>query len=108
LLSVLQGEIGVTVALCLVSICYAFMMNATSGELGDAVDRRGMSCYSIVYAVYNVAYSAGQIAANAFASTAAGRLGFLQILLCVSAALILATPLLLRSPAPIAALQPVK
>jgi MFS family permease len=96
LLSVFRGDIGVTVGLCLVSISYAFMLNPTSAELGDAVDRRGMTCYSVVYAIYNIAYSVGMLGTDAFASIASSKLSFLQILLCVSAALVIATPFLLR------------
>jgi MFS transporter, DHA1 family, solute carrier family 18 (vesicular amine transporter), member 1/2 len=107
LLSIFHGEIGVTIGMCLLSISYAFMLNPTSAELGNAVDRRGMTCYSAVYAIYNVAYSVGMIGTNAFASIAASRLGFLQILLCVSAALVIAIPFLLRdSVAPSTAPQP--
>jgi DHA1 family solute carrier family 18 vesicular amine transporter 1/2 len=107
LLSLYGGDVGVTIGLCLVSISYAFMLNPTSAELGDAVDRRGMTCYSAVYAIYNVAYSVGMLGTNAFASIASSRLSFLQILLCVSAALVIATPFLLRdSAAPSTAPQP--
>jgi hypothetical protein len=107
LLSLFRGEIGVTIGMCLVSISYAFMLNPTSAELGNAVDRRGMTCYSAAYAIYNVAYSVGMIGTNAFASIAALRLGFLEILLCVSAVLVISIPFLLRdSAAPSTAPQP--
>ena len=45
LLSVFHGIVGIAVGLCLVSVCYAFMLNPTSAELGNAVDRRGLTCY---------------------------------------------------------------
>jgi hypothetical protein len=86
------GLIGVT--LCLVNISYAFMLNPASAELADAVDRAGMSCYSMVYAVYNIAYSIGMMATTAIAAATAGFLGFRGDLLCVSAVLILSTVLL--------------
>jgi len=95
LLSLYKGAIPAAVALCLVSVCYAFMLNPTSAELGNAVDRRGMSCYAAVYAIYNIAYAIGQMAASGFASAASSSLGFLQVLLCVSGALIVFIPLLL-------------
>ena len=79
--------------LCLVSMSFAFMLNPTSAELGNAVDRRGLKCYTAVYAVYNIAYSVGMMASNAVA-TAAGHLQFYQTLLCVSAVLIISLPLL--------------
>jgi sugar phosphate permease len=99
LLALVEGRTAITVALCLLSVAFAFLLNPTSAELGNAIDRRGMSCYSVVYAIYNIAYSAGMIATNAFAASAAARLSFLQILLCVSGALILAIPFLLRQSA---------
>jgi MFS transporter, DHA1 family, solute carrier family 18 (vesicular amine transporter), member 1/2 len=90
-----NSAIAAAVGLCVVSICYAFMLNPTSAELGNAVDRRGMSCYGAVYAIYNITYAVGQMASSGFASAASSRLSFFQALLCVSAALILFTPFLL-------------
>jgi hypothetical protein len=105
----LHGMVGVTIGLCLVSVAYAFMLNPTSAELGNAVDRRGLTCYSAVYAIYNIAYSVGMMATNAFASAAASSLGSLRTLLCVSAALILAVPFLLKTAAaPLASSQPAR
>ena len=82
------------VALCLVNISYAFMLNPASAELGNVVDRAGMSCYSAVYAVYNIAYSVGMVVTTVVASATVGFLGFRGALLCVSAVLILSTVLL--------------
>ena len=53
---------------------FAFTLNPASAELGNAVDRRGLSCYAAVYAVYNIAYSVGMMATNGLAGIAA-RLG---------------------------------
>ena len=91
-------------ALCLVSIAFAFALNPTSAELGNAVDRRGLSCYAAVYAIYNIAYSVGMIATNALAASAASSLGFENVLLCAGAALLVCVPLLLlkESPLPVA------
>jgi MFS family permease len=100
LLSLYEGAVAATAGLCLVSISYAFMLNPTSAELGNAVDRMGMSCYAAVYAVYNIAYAIGQMASSSFASAASQRLSFSATLLCVSAALIVFTPLLLLKEAP--------
>ena len=97
LLALFPGIVGAAIAFCLVSVCYAFMLNPTSAELGNAVDRRGLTCYGAVYAVYNIAYALGQMAASGFASATASRMSFTTILLCVSAALVLFTPLLLQS-----------
>jgi MFS transporter, DHA1 family, solute carrier family 18 (vesicular amine transporter), member 1/2 len=81
--------------LCLVSISFAFLLNPASAELGDAVDRAGTSCYSAVYALYNIVYSLGMLSTAALASTAVRFLGFWGVLVGVSAILILSTPLLL-------------
>ncbi|HTV44829.1 MAG TPA: MFS transporter [Stellaceae bacterium] len=107
-LSFYRGPIAVTLGLCAVSVCYAFMLNPTSAALGNAVDRRGLCCYAAVYAIYNIAYAVGQMAASGFASSAAAHLGFTKVLLCVSAALIIFTPILLLGDAspPRAASQP--
>jgi MFS transporter, DHA1 family, solute carrier family 18 (vesicular amine transporter), member 1/2 len=96
LLGLYQATIPAAIGLCVVAICYAFMLNPTSAELGNAVDRRGLTCYAAVYAVYNIAYAVGQMAASGFASAASARLGFFHTLLCVSAVLLVFTPLLLR------------
>jgi MFS family permease len=84
----------IAVALCLVNVSYAFMLNPASAELANAADRAGMSCYSAVYAVYNIAYSIGMLATSAIASATARTLGFRGALLCVSAVLIVSTVLL--------------
>lgn len=86
----------VCVAVTMVYISFAFMLNPASAELGNVVDRAGMSCYSAVYAVYNIVYSLGMLATAALASTAARFLGFLGALLCISALLLLCMPLLWR------------
>jgi MFS family permease len=100
-LGLLRGAIAAGIGLCLVSVCYAFMLNPTSAELGDAVDRRSLSCYAAVYAIYNIAYALGQMAASSFASAASVRLSSFQVLLCVSAALFVFIPLLLLRPSPV-------
>ena len=74
--------------LCLVNVSYAFVLNPTSAELGNAVDRRGMNCYAAVYAIYNIAYSLGMVSADCFASSVAEFLSFQQILLIMSGVLI--------------------
>ena len=102
LLGLLPGIVLTGFGLCLVSMSFAFMLNPTSAELGNAVDRRGLRCYTAVYAVYNIAYSIGMMASNTVA-TAAGHLQFYQTLLCVSAVLVLSLPLLIKgTPAPAA------
>ncbi|HJU17107.1 MAG TPA: MFS transporter [Stellaceae bacterium] len=94
LLSLFRSASGAAAGMCLVSLCYAFMLNPTSAELGNAVDRRGLSCYAAVYAVYNIAYAVGQMAASAFASAASSRLSFFHAMLIVGIALAIFAPLL--------------
>jgi len=100
-LSLCRGAIPAAIGLSVVSVCYAFMLNPTSAELGNAVDRRGLTCYAAVYAIYNIAYAVGQMAASGFASAAAASLSFLHVLLCVSALIIVFIPLLLLRPLPV-------
>jgi MFS family permease len=97
-LGLLRGAIAAGIGLCVVSVSYAFMLNPTSAELGDAVDRRGLGCYAAVYAIYNIAYAVGQMAASSFASAASAHLSFFQVLLCISTALFVFIPLLLLRP----------
>jgi hypothetical protein len=103
LLGITPGIVLTGAALCLVSIAFAFALNPTSAELGNAVDRRGLSCYAAVYAVYNIAYSIGMIATNALAASVASSLGFQQVLLCASAALLVCVPLLVLKDEPASA-----
>ena len=84
--------IGVT--LCLANMSYAFMLNPASAELGNVVDRAGMSCYSAVYAVYNIVYSIGMLVTTVLASAAVTILNFWGVLLCASAILLLSIPAL--------------
>ena len=94
LLACFRGILLTGLALCLVNGMFAFMLNPASAELGNEVDRSGVSSYSAVYAVYNVVYSVGMLATSVLTSAAAYSLGFFRVLLCVSAVLILCTPLL--------------
>src|SRR5262245_22102479 len=92
LLGVVQGIIATGAVVCIVSVCYAFMLDPTTAELGNAVDRRGMTCYSAVYAIFNIVYAIGMVAIDATSYIATTR--FPLVLLCVSVVLILATPFL--------------
>ncbi|MGH9550661.1 MAG: hypothetical protein ACRD3W_14875, partial [Terriglobales bacterium] len=49
-----------------------------------------------VYAVYNITYSLGMMGADSLASYCAERISFLQILLSMSAMLLLCIPLILK------------
>ncbi len=87
--------------LCLVTIAYAFTINPTSAELGDAVDRRGSSSYAVAYAVYNLAYAIGMIGVDTyieFVTDSAHHLQLLHILLIVSGLFMLCLPLFLFKP----------
>lgn len=100
LLAVVHGIIAAGAILCLVSIAYAFTLNPTSAELGNAVDRRGLDCYAAVYAVYNIAYSLGMMGTDAFAAAIADQVSFLQALLMVSALILVCVPIFLLAGAP--------
>ncbi|MGC2212084.1 MAG: MFS transporter [Silvibacterium sp.] len=99
-LALFRGVILVGVTLSLVNISYAFMLNPASAELGNVVDRSGMSCYSAVYAVYNIFYSIGMLATATLASAAARLLNFWGVLLCASAILLLFIPFLIKAGPP--------
>jgi DHA1 family solute carrier family 18 vesicular amine transporter 1/2 len=96
-LALFKGVILVGITLSLVNISYAFMLNPASAELGNVVDRSGMSCYSAVYAVYNIFYSIGMLGTAALASATARRLDLWGILLCASATLLLCVPFLMKA-----------
>jgi MFS transporter, DHA1 family, solute carrier family 18 (vesicular amine transporter), member 1/2 len=86
------------VVLCLVTIGYAFTINPTSAELGDAVDRRGSTSYAVAYAVYNLAYSLGMVAVDSyleFVTSEAHQLPLLYILSIVSGLFVFCIPLFL-------------
>jgi len=82
--------------LCLVSIAFAVLLNPASAELADAVERRGLTCYGAVYAIYNIAYGIGMMGASSLASVAAGPLGFVNTMLSASLVLLLCIPFLAR------------
>jgi DHA1 family solute carrier family 18 vesicular amine transporter 1/2 len=88
-LALFRAAIPVGITLSLVNVAFAFMINPASAELGNVVDRSGLSCYSAVYAVYNIFYSIGMLATAALASAAARILSFPGVLLCASAVLLL-------------------
>ena len=95
LLSRLSGVLPVAFGLCVLSVAFAFTLNPTSAELGNAVDRRGLACYGAVYAVYNIAYSVGMMATNTLATTAMAWMSLPSILTGASAVLLVCVPLLL-------------
>jgi MFS family permease len=97
LLAVSSNILIVGLVLCVVSASFAFILNPSSAELGNAVDRRGLNCYAAAYAVYNITYSVGMMGANFLASIAADKLPFFQTLLIVSVILLLCIPLILKS-----------
>ncbi len=87
--------------LCLVTIAYAFTINPTSAELGDAVDRRGSTSYAVAYAIYNLAYAIGMISVDTyiqFVTDTAHHLQLLHILLIVSVMFLICLPMFLFKP----------
>ncbi|MGC2400912.1 MAG: MFS transporter [Acidobacteriaceae bacterium] len=104
LFTVFRGTILMCTGLSLVNISYALMLNPASAELGNVVDRSGLSCYSAVYAVYNICYSVGMLGATLLASLGARRFNFWGVLLSASVILLLSVPILAKtgsSPSPI-------
>lgn len=87
--------------LCLVTIAYAFTINPTSAELGDAVDRRGSTSYAVAYAIYNLAYAIGIICVDTyvqFVTDTSHHLQLLHILLIVSGLFLICLPMFLFKP----------
>ena len=96
LLALSPNIFAATVVLCLITVSYAFTINPTSAELGDAVDRRGSSSYAIAYAVYNLAYSLGMIAVDAyieFVTDDSHKLELFQILAIMSVLFLICIPI---------------
>ena len=82
------------VILVLVDVAFGFLMNPTLDELANVVDRGYPGAYASVYAVFNIAYSAGTIGTT-FTETALARYAsFGLLLLGVSVALLACLPLL--------------
>lgn len=81
-------------ALTLVSVAWAFLLNPASAELGNAVDRRRLTCYAPVYAIFNIAYSIGMVGIDVFAAELGARLTFLQALLVMGGICLLSVPIL--------------
>jgi MFS transporter, DHA1 family, solute carrier family 18 (vesicular amine transporter), member 1/2 len=97
----LSHQFGFILAgLCLVGISFALLLNPTSAELGEAVERRGMVCFPVVYSVYNIAYAVGMLGTSSFAAAIAARVGLLNTLLLVSAGLLVCAPAMLLATRP--------
>lgn len=101
MLALSPNMILASIALCSVSISYAFTLNPTSAELGNAVDRRGSTSYAVAYAIYNLAYSLGMICTDSYVeyvTDQAHKLQLLHILLIMSGLFILCVPMFLFKP----------
>jgi MFS family permease len=85
------------IVLCLIGVFFGMLINPTSAELGDAVERRGLTCYPVVYSVYNIAYAVGMMGTSSFAAAIAARIGFFFTLLLVSVALLACAPPMLAA-----------
>jgi len=88
LLTLSDNALWVGIALCLVNVSFAFMLNPAAAELANATECVGLHCYSTVYAVYNIAYSIGMLATSAIATGAGHIVGFAGALFSVSGVLI--------------------
>jgi MFS transporter, DHA1 family, solute carrier family 18 (vesicular amine transporter), member 1/2 len=96
-LGLFKGVILVGITVSLANIWYAFMLNPASAELGNVVDRSGLSCYAACYAVYNIFYSVGMLGTAALVSAATRWLSFQSVLLCAAVILLLFVPLLIKA-----------
>jgi MFS family permease len=101
MLALSPNMIFASIALCSVSVAYAFTLNPTSAELGNAVDRRGSTSYAVAYAIYNLAYSLGMICTDSYVeyvTDQAHKLQLLHILLIMSGMFLLCVPMFLFKP----------
>jgi MFS family permease len=87
----------ILLVVCVTNVAYALLLNPTSAALGQAVEARGEHCYSIVYAVYNIAYSLGTIGVSMLVATVLPHSNILVVLSVVSGVLLASTPFLWRS-----------
>jgi hypothetical protein len=69
-------------------------MNPALSELADAVDRRGISAYGAVYALYNIGYSVGRIGSNLVGGALSINVSFLDALVVTSLVLLGCVPLI--------------
>jgi MFS transporter, DHA1 family, solute carrier family 18 (vesicular amine transporter), member 1/2 len=99
-LGLFKGVILVGITASLANIWHAFMLNPASAELGNVVDRSGLSCYAACYAVYNIFYSVGMLGTAALVSAAARWLSFQSVLLCATVTLLLFLPFLIQAASP--------
>jgi MFS transporter, DHA1 family, solute carrier family 18 (vesicular amine transporter), member 1/2 len=99
-LGLFKGVILVGITVCLINVWFAFMLNPASAELGNVVDRSGLSCYAACYAVYNIFYSVGMLGTAALVSAAARLISFQGVLLCAATILLLFVPFLIKAASP--------
>jgi MFS transporter, DHA1 family, solute carrier family 18 (vesicular amine transporter), member 1/2 len=104
LMAVMLPLLGITptliltgAVLCIVNAAFAFLLNPTSAELGNAVEQQGLSCYGAVYAIYNIAYAIGMMSASALGASLSDRFSVVHILICVSLILLACIPLIIGS-----------
>jgi MFS family permease len=97
LVAVSNTFVTVLLVISVANIGYALLLNPTSAALGEAVEARGEHCYSLVYAVYNIAYSLGTIGVSTLVASLLPHSNILVVLLVVSGALLVSIPFLLRS-----------
>ncbi|MBF0442113.1 MAG: MFS transporter [Oligoflexales bacterium] len=95
-LTMYETQVSTALGICVINICYAFILNPTSAELGNAADLSGMSCYAAVYAIYNFSYAIGNMVSSGFVSLASVRFTPFQLLMAVSSVMIAFIPLLLK------------
>ncbi len=94
LVGFLPGVWGPAAATVLVAVAYAAVMNPSLSELAAVVDRSGTTFYGAVYALYNLTYSLGMIAADAAAGALVAHVPLPVTLGVAALALLACLPLL--------------
>lgn len=97
IVALVQTFVAILLVICAANIAYALLLNPTSAALGEAVEARGEHCYSLVYAVYNIAYSLGTIGVATLVASVLPHSSIFIVLLVVSGVLLASIPFLLRS-----------
>ncbi|HZU08010.1 MAG TPA: MFS transporter [Chloroflexota bacterium] len=92
-LGLITWVVLLTAVLMVLNVSYGVVLNPSLSELAEAVDRRGVSAYGAVYAVYNIGYSVGQIGSNLLGGAVATSVSFQGALLATSVGIVVCMPL---------------
>ncbi|HEY7061424.1 MAG TPA: MFS transporter [Chloroflexota bacterium] len=93
LLALSPAVVLITAVLMVLNVSYGVVLNPTLSELAEVVDRKGVTGYGAVYAIYNIGYAVGQMGANTLGGLLHEHFSFLGALLAISAIIVVGIPL---------------